>query len=544
MKGYITFFAVDDRRSPISFEEKIKICLLDLRNVVSPETWEQEHFNGILLAPEVLKKAAGILDPKYNSDNFTLEGINRHYSWFYYHEGRWGNKALYDEKKFSLAKAAVQEYLEKLKLVEFFRENLPTFLKRIKAEWEREDQQIDREVEDILNEKKNDFKNVWKFNIDTDDKDEALKQEALRYPTEENVRNLVSLMERLSGAANKKKRLSALRVLNMIAPYNGTEEARKAVYMSCYGNNPSYQQLDASQRCETEEERDQKKKMFEKGIQSQRGKSLEKEMEEFLDKSEIYYGEHLRLERLAREKELCGSSQVLSFPIRAENLGEALSGIPFVIWDNGPRVRASFGWKIHISAGISSAFKIASLVLPILKRRNVHFKIVGGLRLLRDFYNSARHTDDYFSQLGKFITIYPDNDTQARLIVTEIHEVFVREGLQPEDFIPVIADFQVGQTGGIFARMDHYADGFFGKQFDTLRTVPLIPNKTLAHFAATNGVSWRDYKHPFGKLGLLYTGEQLPDKIVDIKKYIESNLWAPELTNKKYGKVSAKEPHA
>ncbi|GHS94203.1 hypothetical protein AGMMS49949_07920 [Alphaproteobacteria bacterium] len=213
-------------------QQKLKQCLLDLRKVGVP-TGEQKYFNGLTLG-FVLGELAEQAEPTKYRPALDRAHVNRFLSFTDY-AGQWHGEDLFDEERFALAQEVATEYLEKLKLGEFFQTSLPLFLDLALKEWNENFESIDRDYEDILNEKKNDFKDVWKFNIDADDKDEALKQEALRHPTDANVLALLDVIKRLSGEEHEKKRRSVVRVLrDIIEPYNGNEIARKFVSEFCF----------------------------------------------------------------------------------------------------------------------------------------------------------------------------------------------------------------------------------------------------------------------------------------------------------------------
>ncbi|MDR2075153.1 MAG: hypothetical protein LBP31_02950, partial [Holosporales bacterium] len=191
-----------------------------------------------------------------------------------------------------------------------------------------------------------------------------------------------------------------------------------------------------------------------------------------------------------------------------------------------------FGWKLHISARSENAALIAEIVIPILEKFKAHYKIVCSPSILRWFYNKHRYQKgSQFSQMGKFITVYSDSDKQANEIATEIDEAFKKASLTPEDFVPVLGDFQVGTTGGVSTRPCHYKD-FFGDP----RTIPYIMIETIIVSAKANEKSYDDYEHPFKVLGLYYDDELLPKKVIELREKIRRDLYAPELTNEGYGK--------
>jgi hypothetical protein len=78
----------------------------------------------------------------------------------------------------------------------------------------------------------------------------------------------------------------------------------------------------------------------------------------------------------------------------------------------GPHVSASIpsqGWKLHVSAGVLTASEVLRRCLPILLDGDVPFKVLSStpkLSALNDGRGGA-------SQVGKFITVYPNSDDDA-----------------------------------------------------------------------------------------------------------------------------------
>jgi hypothetical protein len=73
------------------------------------------------------------------------------------------------------------------------------------------------------------------------------------------------------------------------------------------------------------------------------------------------------------------------------------------------------GWKLHVSATVLSACAIFRLVAPYLSRRNIALKAVRSLSELAKL-NEGTYG---FSQIGKFITIYPPNTKIAVAIADD-----------------------------------------------------------------------------------------------------------------------------
>ncbi|HYO50997.1 MAG TPA: lanthionine synthetase LanC family protein [Chloroflexia bacterium] len=67
------------------------------------------------------------------------------------------------------------------------------------------------------------------------------------------------------------------------------------------------------------------------------------------------------------------------------------------------------GWKLHISANVNSAIDVLSRALPVLLAERAAFKVAASIKVL------ARLNDGELgpTQIGKFITVYPDDDGHA-----------------------------------------------------------------------------------------------------------------------------------
>lgn len=63
-----------------------------------------------------------------------------------------------------------------------------------------------------------------------------------------------------------------------------------------------------------------------------------------------------------------------------------------------------YGWKIHISANINNCISVAKRFFEINKKLKLDYKIISSISYLEKI-NSGVYGS---SQVGKFITIYPD----------------------------------------------------------------------------------------------------------------------------------------
>lgn len=78
------------------------------------------------------------------------------------------------------------------------------------------------------------------------------------------------------------------------------------------------------------------------------------------------------------------------------------------------------GWKLHVSGTILDAAAIFAKIAPFLKDCGVQFKAPSGLSELSKL-NSGLHYG--YSQVGKFVTVYPRNSDEAVSIAYELDQL-------------------------------------------------------------------------------------------------------------------------
>ena len=86
------------------------------------------------------------------------------------------------------------------------------------------------------------------------------------------------------------------------------------------------------------------------------------------------------------------------------------------------REDAAQGWKIHVSATLLSANDVFSRARPILAEHDAAFKVPARLDLLAAFNSGLRS----FSQVGKFLTVYPRTDAEAVKLARKLHTATCR----------------------------------------------------------------------------------------------------------------------
>jgi hypothetical protein len=75
------------------------------------------------------------------------------------------------------------------------------------------------------------------------------------------------------------------------------------------------------------------------------------------------------------------------------------------------------GWKLHVSATILSAAEVFARAQPILRRSDAFFKVPCRLDLLRSLNSGLVD----FSQIGKFLTVYPRSTDEALELARDLH---------------------------------------------------------------------------------------------------------------------------
>jgi Protein kinase domain len=130
------------------------------------------------------------------------------------------------------------------------------------------------------------------------------------------------------------------------------------------------------------------------------------------------------------------------------------------------------GWKLHVSATILSAAEIFSRAEPILRRNDALFKVPCRLELLRSLNSGLSD----FSQIGKFLTVYPRSTGEALKLASELHRA--THGL-PGPRIPFDAQYRTKS-------LVHYRHGAFGRSADA----------TPGFVRAPGGKRYRDKRAP------------------------------------------------
>src|SRR5207244_8007437 len=107
------------------------------------------------------------------------------------------------------------------------------------------------------------------------------------------------------------------------------------------------------------------------------------------------------------------------------------------------------GWKLHLSATILSANDLFRQVAPFLTRNQILFKAPKRIDELSKINSGLQYG---FSQVGKFVTVYPSDEAHAVTFATKLHKL--TSGF-PSPTVPY--DMRYKRNGCV-----HYRYGAFG----------------------------------------------------------------------------------
>jgi len=166
----------------------------------------------------------------------------------------------------------------------------------------------------------------------------------------------------------------------------------------------------------------------------------------------------------------------------------AVSVDPDGLWISAEPVGASSlpaqGWKLHVSAGMSSAVDVLERALDVLSADSATFKVARSPAHLK----ALNTGQGGLSQIGKFITLYPTDDAHAVRLAAALHEATA--GLRG----PRIPSDRPYAVDGVV----HYRYGSFATRYAQLPTgevAPVIESPDGTFVADTrrlDGPTWVD----------------------------------------------------
>lgn len=133
-------------------------------------------------------------------------------------------------------------------------------------------------------------------------------------------------------------------------------------------------------------------------------------------------------------------------------------------------VPRSEGFKIHVTADSKYAKDVKDIVVPILQKEKILHKVVESAETLENVMTGT--------QRGKFITIYPESNYQAKEIAKKVDSALVGKGLHGPR-IPNDNALPGGRSGLVYYRYGGFTKGTItgrqGEQVPDRRSGPAVP---------------------------------------------------------------------
>lgn len=107
------------------------------------------------------------------------------------------------------------------------------------------------------------------------------------------------------------------------------------------------------------------------------------------------------------------------------------------------------GWKLHLSATIFTANESFERIAPLLFNRGVLFKAPATLGELEKINCGLYYG---YSQVGKFVTVYPQSEDEARRLARRLHRLTVGLAAPPVPF-----DLRFGPGSNVYYRYGAFA---------------------------------------------------------------------------------------
>jgi len=179
---------------------------------------------------------------------------------------------------------------------------------------------------------------------------------------------------------------------------------------------------------------------------------------------------------------------------------------PWISISAGHSPLPSQGWKLHVSGNPTNAIAILNQVVPVLASAGVSFKFT---RSLADL-NMLNQGESGFSQIGKFMTIYPRNDDEAVSLASQL-DVLTRNFTGPA--IP--SDRQLAPGSNVFYRYGSF-DGRY-MQTPLGQILPAIQNPQGELEPDRRTTSYQQpgwITDPFEQAGLYVQPEPIPSTLI------------------------------
>ncbi|MBV9452749.1 MAG: class IV lanthionine synthetase LanL [Rubrobacter sp.] len=179
------------------------------------------------------------------------------------------------------------------------------------------------------------------------------------------------------------------------------------------------------------------------------------------------------------------------------------------------------GWKLHVSADLSSAEAVLRCALPVLLSEDASFKVVSSLPQLAMLNEGMGGP----SQIGKFITVYPKNDAQAVRLAVALDEITrgLRGPAIPSDRPLAPRSLVHYRYGGFGTKLIQAPSG----EIQPAITAPngeLVPDRRSMSYHAPD---WA--VDPFVIAGVVAEPAETPSKVIG-RRYlrVDTLYWSPK----------------
>ena len=146
------------------------------------------------------------------------------------------------------------------------------------------------------------------------------------------------------------------------------------------------------------------------------------------------------------------------------------------------------GWKIHISASLQNAIEILNIVTPILLSFKFTFKITKNLDFLAYLNNGSNSKQ----QVGKFITIYPDEEKIALELMQVLHKA-TQHLKSPR----IMTDIQFKENSIIYYRYGAFLAEYCQTLWGSLLPLMEIQGKKVFDFKNPHAEEYKIINNPF-----------------------------------------------
>ncbi|GGD08952.1 lanthionine synthetase LanC family protein [Hyunsoonleella pacifica] len=147
------------------------------------------------------------------------------------------------------------------------------------------------------------------------------------------------------------------------------------------------------------------------------------------------------------------------------------------------------GWKLHVSTTPNKIHQLFTIICPYLKQNKIAFKIIANKQLCIQLNDG----DLGVTQIGKTMTIYPENETVAKQIITYIKQRTDFKFTGPK----ISTDIRLGSI--LYTRYGGYNPIIEYDRFGRKKLMIYDPYNNLIEDNYTSHLDLKYYKFPFNE---------------------------------------------